>query len=117
MGTKRRTLNDEQGKKSSASDQLFEANSIPFYVGRYRVKAANAHILTSILTKYGDTAAYCMFTSAAVRASMLKLRYVIVSSGFKATMKKILYSRWKPWKLKCVMQRQLNLKYPSCNSA
>lgn len=69
--TKRRTLHDEQGKKSSANDQI-EA-SIPVDVGGYRVKAANAPILTSILAKYGDIAAHCMFTSAAVRASMLEV--------------------------------------------
>lgn len=37
------------------------------------MKAANAPILTSILAKYGDIAAHCMFTSAAVRASMLEV--------------------------------------------
>ncbi|KAK1363991.1 hypothetical protein POM88_039552 [Heracleum sosnowskyi] len=71
--TKRRTLHGEQGNISSANDQVVEASSIPVDVGGYRVKAANAPILTSILAKYGDIAAHCMFTSAAVRASMLEV--------------------------------------------
>lgn len=71
--TKRRTLHGEQGNNSSANDQVVEASSIPVDVGGYRVKAANAPILTSILAKYGDIAAHCMFTSAAVRASMLEV--------------------------------------------
>ncbi|KAL8117414.1 sister chromatid cohesion protein PDS5 homolog D-like isoform X2 [Apium graveolens] len=71
--TKRRTLHGEQGNKSSANDQVVEASNIPVDVGGYRVKAANAPILRSILAKYGDIAAHCMFTSAAVRASMLEV--------------------------------------------
>lgn len=82
--TKRRTLHDEQGKNSSAniqaipaehtiSDQVVEASSMPVDIGGYRVKAANAPILTSILAKYGDIAAHCAFTSASVRASLLEV--------------------------------------------
>lgn len=66
-------MHGEQGSKSYANDQVVEASSIPVDVGGYRVKAANAPILTSILAKYGDIAAHCMFTSAAVRASMLEV--------------------------------------------
>ena len=56
-----------------SSDHAVEARSITVDVGGYRVKAANAPILTFIITRYGDIAANCMFTSATVRASMLEV--------------------------------------------
>lgn len=54
-----------------ASEHAGETSSIPVTVAGYRVKSANAPILTSIIARYGDIAAKCMFTSATVRASML----------------------------------------------
>lgn len=66
-------MHGEQGNKSSANDQVVEASNILVDVRGYRVKATNAPLLRSILAKYGDIAAHCMFTSAAVRASMLEV--------------------------------------------
>ncbi|KAL1809757.1 hypothetical protein ACET3Z_026747 [Daucus carota] len=72
--TKRRTVHDVHSKISpahEASEHAGETSSIPVTVAGYRVKSANAPILTSIIARYGDIAAKCMFTSATVRASML----------------------------------------------
>ena len=97
-----------------SSDHAVEARSITVDVGGYRVKAANAPILTFIITRYGDIAANCMFTSATVRASMLE---VICDIVFKAAMQHIPYRISKQWRLSCEMQRQLELRSPGCNSS
>ena len=56
-----------------SSDHAVEARSITVDVGGYRVKAANAPILTSIIARCGDIAANCMLTSATVGASVLEV--------------------------------------------
>ena len=56
-----------------SSDHAVEARSIAVDVGGYRVKAANAPILTSIIARCGDIAANCMLTSATVGASVLEV--------------------------------------------